>query len=556
MALREVDGGPGYFSQFANSLPTDPSFFPIGVWFESVTSQADINLDKAAGLNLYVVLTSSSNLSLIQNNGMFAILQADTNEWRTNPAAINNPAVVGWLLSDEIDMQQSNAAGAAAARSELNSIIASLPSDGRFTYSNYGKGVMFWNSDSDAQQFVNDFQGVTSADTYWFTDSDLSDASQGGELLNNGNPLTVAQTRLAANYGYAIDHMRELDAMDGQHQPIWAFVEVGWPFTGAQGVRAIEPAEIQAAVWHSIIAGARGIIYFNHSFGGPEPTQHVLRDPYYAAERAAVTETDALIDQLAPVLNAPFDDAFVTVGPSVRVMAKFYDGGHYVFAGSTQNAASTATFTLADVTSGTATVIDEGRTIPITNGHFSDNFADGNAIHIYQIGPDLSGPATETYIKMYDAFPSATELNTLLGFATNQYDYAVRIGVPSPTLYVYEALGLALSHGPAFVSQYSPGVINSDISFASAAWLDIFGQAPTTELIKFVTDHVDFYEAIYRASGAYGSDPNTIELLARGATYGLIIGSAEQAGIVVNSTDTAAAVSLIGVTDAGQSHHF
>ena len=145
MALREVDGGPGYFSQFANSLPTDPSFFPIGVWFESVTSQADINLDKAAGLNLYVVLTSSSNLSLIQNNGMFAILQADTNEWRTNPAAINNPAVVGWLLSDEIDMQQSNAAGAAAARSELNSIIASLPSDGRFTYSNYGKGVMFWN---------------------------------------------------------------------------------------------------------------------------------------------------------------------------------------------------------------------------------------------------------------------------------------------------------------------------------------------------------------------------------------------------------------------------
>ena len=182
-----------------------------------------------------VVLTGNSNLSLIQNNGMFAILQADTNEWRTNPAAINNPAVVGWLLSDEIDMQQSNAAGAAAARSELNSIIASLPSDGRFTYSNYGKGVMFWNSDSDAQQFVNDFQGVTSADTYWFTDSDLSDASQGGELLNNGNPLTVAQTRLAANYGYAIDRMRELDAMDGQHQPIWAFVEVGWPFTGGAG---------------------------------------------------------------------------------------------------------------------------------------------------------------------------------------------------------------------------------------------------------------------------------------------------------------------------------
>ena len=90
---------------------------------------------------------------------------------------------------------------------------------------------MFWDSDSDAQQFVNDFQDVTSADTYWFTDSNLSGASEGGELLNNGNPLTVAQTRLAANYGYTVDRMRELDAMDGQLQPIWAFVEVGWPFT-------------------------------------------------------------------------------------------------------------------------------------------------------------------------------------------------------------------------------------------------------------------------------------------------------------------------------------
>ncbi len=53
-------------------------------------------------------------------------------------------------------------------------------------------------------------------------------------------------------------------------------MEVGWPFTetAAQGARAIQPEEIQAAVWHSLIAGARGIVYFNHSFGGPDQTQH------------------------------------------------------------------------------------------------------------------------------------------------------------------------------------------------------------------------------------------------------------------------------------------
>jgi hypothetical protein len=284
-------------------------------------------------------------------------------------------------------MQQSNEAGAIQARATLNSILAQLPKDGRMRYNNYGKGVMFWNSGSDSEQYVNGFQQVVSSDIYWFTDPGLSSRYEGGALLNNGNPLTVQQTRRAANYGYQVDRMRALDAMDGVDRPIWNFVEVGWPFnkTAAQGGRAILPAEVRAAAWHSIIAGARGIIYFNHSFGGPNPTQHALRDTAYAAVRAAVKSTNQLIMQLAPVLNAPFVDGFVSAGPSVRTMAKFLDNKYYVFAGSKENVASTLTFSLSDVDRGTATVIGENRTIPISNGRFSDGFADGNAIHIYRI---------------------------------------------------------------------------------------------------------------------------------------------------------------------------
>ena len=59
--------------------------------------------------------------------------------------------------------------------------------------------------------------------------------------------------------------------------------------------RSIEPAEVSAAVWSSIIHGARGIVYFNHSFGGPAPTQHALREPAYAAVRDEVTRTNARI---------------------------------------------------------------------------------------------------------------------------------------------------------------------------------------------------------------------------------------------------------------------
>jgi hypothetical protein len=379
--LRSVDGGPSYYSKFSNSLPSDPSYFPIGVWLTSVTDQADVNVDKAAGLNLYVTITANSDLSLVRDNGMYVILQQS--EWRTNQAAINNPAVVGWELSDEIDMFE----GPGRGYKTMNDIRAQLPPDGRFHWNNYGKGVMFWETDDEAAQFVNNFQDVTQADTYWFTDPGISSASEGGALLNNGKPLTVAQTRRAANYGYNVDRLRALDAKDGQHAPIWSVVEVGWPFTetATQGARAIEPEEIKAAVWHSIIAGARGIVYFNHSFGGPHPTHHCLRDPAYAAVRAAVKSTNQLIMQLAPVLNAPFTDGFVGASPSVRTMAKFHDNKYYVFAGSKENKASTSMLSLWGIDSGTATVIGENRTIPVSNGRFSDNFSDGNAIHIYRI---------------------------------------------------------------------------------------------------------------------------------------------------------------------------
>lgn len=381
MEIRNVDGGPHYYNKFANALPSDPNYFPVGVWFESVISQADINLDKDVGLNLYVVLTANSNLTLIQRAGMRAILQQS--EWRTNQTAIKSPAVVGWELFDEVDMQHGPGKGYAT----LGSILEQLPKDGRMRYNNYGKGVMFWETKEQAKRFVNDFQDVVSNDVYWFTDPNVSGFSEGGRLLNNGAPLSADIARRAANYGYTVDRMRELNASGGAIRPVWAFVEVGWPSdaTAARGARAISPAEIQAAVWHSIIAGARGIIYFNHSFGGPHPSQHCLRDPAYALVRNSVKQTNRLIARLAPVLNAPFDDAFVKPSGSIRVMAKYHDDVHYVFAANTQNAATSGIFMLTSVGSGTAEVVGEDRTIPISEGTFSDDFADGNAVHIYKI---------------------------------------------------------------------------------------------------------------------------------------------------------------------------
>ena len=375
--LQPADGGgPSWYGQFSNPLPSGPGFFPIGVWYESVTTQADIDKDVGAGLNTYVVLTDNSSLPLIAANGMKFLAQHG--EWTSRANAPGAQAIAGWELRDEVDMQL----GPSAGYTELQRILAGLPADGRLRYNNYGKGVIFWHTDAEAARFVN-AQDLVSADTYWFTDNDICSQWQGGALLlQAARALTNAECHRASNYGATVKRMRDLVSPPGS-RPVWAFVEVGHPYTDSSWP-TITPPEVRAAVWHSLIAGARGIIYFNHSFGGPNQTQHALRDPAYAAVRSTVSATNRLIAALAPALNAPTVSSGFSHDGGTRALAKWWDGHFYVFSGSAGSPVQ-GTFSLPCVGDATATVLDENRSVPMRGGSFSDSFADGNAIHVYRI---------------------------------------------------------------------------------------------------------------------------------------------------------------------------
>ena len=316
----------------------------------------------------------------IRADGRFKVIQSQ--DLRTGVGS----ETAGWILADEIDMQQANAAGAAAARTQLNQIIAGLPADGRFRYTNYSKGVMFWNSTSDAEQYVNDFTHVVSTDIYWFTEGDVCQASQGGVLLGLGRALTSAECHRASNYGAQVARVRFLDGMDGVRQPVWTFVETGHPFNNSMnGHRSITAPEMRAAVWHSIIAGARGIIYFQHSFGGPCVGDHHTTRSNCEGTRPMLISVNTQIKSLAPVLNSPSLSSGFSASSSVKALAKWDHSNFYVFAGSTESTASTGTFSIPCVGDATATVVGENRTVPVNAGTFSDSFADGNAVHIYRI---------------------------------------------------------------------------------------------------------------------------------------------------------------------------
>lgn len=379
VTLREPDGS------YPTGLPNDPGFFPLGVWLAAVSDPSDVTPDASVGLNLYVALVHEdrTDLDAVEASGMHLLLQAD--EWSEDPRA-EHTAVDGWVVYDEADLTYGAGWGDWSGREGWNTCIppqddggqcgytvmqhhADRVPDGALRYANYGVGLLQFESDEEAEVFVNeDFQDVVSADWYAFT-----------------HPAASTEDRRGASYGDVVRHVRALDALDGHRQPVWGFVEVGHPFTEGDAPTITAP-QVRSAVWHSIIAGARGIVYFNHSFGGACPTHNVLRtgcDPEIAP---AVTELNAQITELAPVLNAPFADGYVTAQGPADVMAKRGpDGAFYVFAGAgtAGRVGGEVTFTVAGGTD--VEVLFEDRRLTVVDGEFVDTFADGDAVHIYKV---------------------------------------------------------------------------------------------------------------------------------------------------------------------------
>jgi hypothetical protein len=372
-----LDGAALDVGAKTNPLPDDPSYFPIGVWLASVTDPADIEEDQDAGLNLYVGLTANSDLEMVAESDM-KVLAHD--EWFDRGDDPGSEAIAGWVLGDEVDMTEGPVRGPRTMQSRLDEVGG----DGRLTYANYGKGVMFWETDAEAARFVNEFQDIVSNDIYWFTDPNVCGGSEGGDLLAGGEELDEAECRLAANYGKTVRRMRELVEPAGS-KPVWNFVEVGHPFT-EEDAPTITAAQARAAVWSSIINGARGIVYFNHSFAGPCVTHHALREPCYEDVRETVTETNRQITELAPVLNSPTVEGVVQTSSAVETMSKVADDGTlHVFAASTSHEPQDAQLVLTCLEDGEATVVGEDRTVDVVGGLLEDEFADGDAVHVYRI---------------------------------------------------------------------------------------------------------------------------------------------------------------------------
>ena len=374
------EGGPQYWEQFPDAAAygwSDPGYFPIALWWGVFEDDAEVKWDKDHGINTYIVTNPESPTAypLMEKHGM---------SWIGGPLPGMNrdsPAWVGDFLDDEVDGRFPPSEGQA----ELESIAGGLPDHQKFRYANYTNQVISWMDQPNAEKYVNAYTDAVSIDMYWYTASFCDhDPFQGSVFLA---PIEQKTCRTASSYGQTVVGLQERDATDQHLQALWNFVEL----VPIDGGYSLNPLQVKGAVMASLIAGARGIVWFNNSFGGECETGNAIRTAQYAPDWAcspnveAMKQINSFTQQLAPVLNTQSYEW--NFGPGLRTMLKLVEDDAYVFA-MTDGTTGTRSLQLPEgVTAATAEVVGEGRTITIDGGKITDDFAEESTFHVYRIGP-------------------------------------------------------------------------------------------------------------------------------------------------------------------------
>ena len=369
-------GGSAYYSKFSKASAagwTDPSFFPISVFFGKPEHAATL---AGLGVNTYMGAEhDGSTLKSITDQGVSVLAQS---EW-TRAEVGDNASVVGWHVSDECDMGAGDCyspqgeTGQLAIQKSWTDEFRSY-NDGRFLQANFGNGVLgsYWSTTTmdDHLRLVD----VSSVDKYAYTSPAVQSLLPGSPFWPKGkNPAS------AGAYGWQQDRM-ETFMTPAASKPNWVFVETAKPYLTEAGAKTITGDQIEGAVWNGIIHGAAGIAYFQHNNNNTCGNYSLV--DCGAALQAKVKAVDAQVKSLAPVINSqPYTWIF---GPKLETSLKVKDGSAYIFA-MTDGSTGARTFTLPPGVTGNVEVVGEGRTIAVANGTFTDSFASEFTHHIYRI---------------------------------------------------------------------------------------------------------------------------------------------------------------------------
>jgi chitodextrinase len=429
ITLQNIDGGPTYYATNGFTYATsttfngmswdDPRFFPIGQDYCFYSSNAPATF-KALGLNFSHRVTGDTDLAVLRNNGIWALPSP-------GEGTDNGAETFGWHIEEP-----SSWSGITSQVQGLGSALSGRLLQISMTWDQFVYGALSGTpgngsietdySDLISTSIGNVHLNIPSADIYWFAGSTDSNIQySGGMVYGLGANATADQMARGSNYGDMVDQMRAWVATyPAPNGGPYIETEDGLlNHSDPGGVREITPPEFNWAAWSSIVHGARWLLYFSttSNYGSGSTfgfSTSILSGQSISMYNQAIA-TNTLVKNVAPIINAPFALNYASVTPAgytfptphlvfdngIDIMAKYYTGGnfnnsagnfsngYYIFStvrGSETQTNIHATFTIANTGATTATVVNENRTLPITNGTtFTDTFANASTVHIYQV---------------------------------------------------------------------------------------------------------------------------------------------------------------------------
>ena len=352
------------------SLLSDPTRFPIGVWLQST---ANAERYKKAGINVYVGLwegPKEKDLSALKKAGMPVI--CDQN--KVGLAHIADRTILGWLQQDEPDNAQPIAGGYGpcvppAKVIERYKTMKSLDPT-RPVMLNLGQGVA-------NDEWIGRGNGASL--------DDYKSYVKGGDIISfDIYPVAGLPKPNSEDYLYMVP--KGVDRLRGwvtKTTPSWNCIEC----TGIDGSKKATPEQVKAEVWMSIIHGSTGLLYFVHQFKPTFKEAALLDD---APMLDMVTKVNRQIQELARVINVGQKGPTIKTISSdpkipVDVLTKSLDGASYIFSVGMRNGPTSAAFSVPGMKqTAKIEVLGESRIVKANAGSFKDNFKPYD-VHLYKV---------------------------------------------------------------------------------------------------------------------------------------------------------------------------